>query len=310
MSSVLLPIFLLILIGYGAARFRVVGEDGVRAVSDFAFMLFLPALLFRSMARTDFDEFPILAPAAYFGTAVPLFLAIYWVLRRRGVAVAHATVFGMAGIYSNNVMLGVPLIKLAYGDTGFAVLLSIIALHTLVLLTLAALVMELGGRTGGEREESLLETITAVARSAVLHPVILPIIAGFAWAMTGWRLPDAIDSTLALIGGAAPTLCLILLGASLAKIDPRTDLAVGLRLTAAKSLLHPLLMYGIGRWVFELDALALAVLTVCASLPIGANVFLLAQRYRAGQGPVSAGVTLSTIATGATLGPLLGLLAR
>ena len=320
MLGVLLPIFLLIAAGYGVARLRLVGEDGVKALSDLAFVLFLPALLFRSMARTDFASFPALAPLAYFGTAITLFLVSYGVLRGYGLDARRATVFGMSGVFANTVMVGIPVVRLAYGEPGLAVLLSIVALHALVLLSVATLVVELGergsrrqrGGQGADREGDSprwLRTLAEVARSAVLHPVILPILAGFAWALTGWTLPAPVDTTLALIGGAAPTLCLVLLGASLVRFDPRAHWAVALRLTLVKSFAHPVAVYAAGRWLFGLDALTLAVLTVAASLPVGANVYLLAQRYQVGLGTVSAGATLSTVATGLTIGPLLALLA-
>jgi malonate transporter len=313
-SSILLPIFLLIGIGFAASRMRVVGEDGVKAMSDLAFMLFLPALLFRSMARTDFSAFPVLAPAAYFGTGTVLFALGYLVLRRRGLDVRRATVFGLSGTYSNLVMLGVPLVRLAYGERGLAVLLSLVALHALILLVLATLVVEFCDRAARAASSEPASrsrwaaTLAEVARTAILQPVILPILAGFAWAQTGWQLPAPIDATLLLIGGAAPTLCLILLGASLVQFDPRAELGAALRLTLMKSIVHPLAVYAAGRWIFGLDTLSLSVLTVAASLPIGANAYLLAQRYQAGFAPISAGVTLSTVATGLTIGPLLGFL--
>jgi len=312
MLGVLLPVFLLIAVGFAVARLRVVGDEGVKALSDLAFVLFLPALLFRSMARTDFASFPALAPGAYFAVAVVLFLLSYTLLRRRGIAPRRAAVFGMSGVFANTVMVGIPLVRLAFGEPGLAVLLSIIALHALVLLTVATLVIEFGeaaARDEGVAMRRGLGTLGEVAKAAVLHPVILPILAGFAWGLTGWTLPGPIDATLALIGSAAPTLCLILLGASLVRFELRAHWSIALRLTAMKSLVHPAAVYCAGRWLFGLDPLTLAVLTVAASLPVGANVYLLARRYQVGIEVVSAGATLSTIATGLTIGPLLALLA-
>ncbi len=160
----------------------------------------------------------------------------------------------------------------------------------------------------GRRYPDIARAIAGVVRTSVMHPVILPIIAGFVWSFAGLRLPGPIDTTLALLGSAAPVLCLILLGATLTRFDRGADLGLALRLAAFKSLAHPLAVYAVGRWVFALEPLALAVLTVVASLPIGANVFLLAQRYRSAETVVSAGVALSTLATAITIGPLLALL--
>jgi predicted permease len=72
-----------------------------------------------------------------------------------------------------------------------------------------------------------------------------------------------------------------------------------------KNLVHPLLAWSLGRWVFGLDPLTLAVVVMAASLPIGANVYLFAQRHGVAMPQVSAGVTLSTVVTGLALGPLL-----
>ncbi len=129
MPGVLLPIFLLIAAGYGVARLRVVGEEGVKALSDLAFMLFLPALLFRSMARTDFGSFPALAPLAYYVTAIALFLASYGVLRGRGLDVRRAAVFGMSGVFANTVMVGIPLVRLAVGGPGVGGRGAVVARH-------------------------------------------------------------------------------------------------------------------------------------------------------------------------------------
>lgn len=313
MSDILLPIFLLIGAGYAAARFGLLDGPAVKALSDVAFMVFAPGLLFRSMALTDFQDLRLVAPAAYFSAAVPLFLAVVAVLHRAGRPTRAAVVYGLACVFSNTLMLGVPMVRLAYGDQGLAILLTIIALHALTLLTLATVILELGEAReagGAAGRGRLLRAVWAAAKAALMHPVILPIVAGLAWSVTGIGLAAPVDATLALIGGAAPTLCLVLLGASLAQFQLRSELGGALRITVVKSLVHPALAWLVGRWVFGLDPLTLAVVTLAASLPIGANVYLFSQRYDVGHAQVSAGVTLSTLATGLTAAPLLVFLGR
>ncbi|RPH60165.1 MAG: AEC family transporter, partial [Burkholderiales bacterium] len=82
-------------------------------------------------------------------------------------------------------------------------------------------------------------------------------------------------------------------------------LATAAALTALKSLAHPLLVWLVGAFVLGVGPLPLAVATVTAALPIGANVYLFAQRYGAQVGEVSAAVTLSTLATALSLPWLL-----
>lgn len=49
-------------------------------------------------------------------------------------------------------------------------------------------------------------------------------------------------------------------------------------LTVLKNVAFPLVSWAIARFGFDLSGIALAVVTVTAALPMGANVFLFAQR--------------------------------
>lgn len=312
--EIVAPIVALIAVGYGAARFRVIDPDGVRSLSDVTFLLFLPALLFGAMARTSFEKIAFDAPVAYFSVALALFFTIFAIQRARGFESQQAVLHSLAGIFSNNVMLGVPLVRLAFGEAGLAVLLTIIAMHALILLSVATLMLEFARAMAPgadadapvrSRLARILAALRPALRSALVHPVVLPIIAGVAWSLLHLGLPGPIDAALKLMASAATPMCLVLLGASLAQYGISAGWSAVAALSALKNLLHPLLAYAAGRWLFGLDTLTLSVLTIAAGLPIGANVYLLAQRYRVELPIVSGAVSLSTVVGGVTLPILL-----
>ena len=310
--EIVAPIVVLIAVGYGAARFRVIDPDAVRLLSDVTFLLFLPALLFGAMARTSFEKIAFDAPVAYFSVALALFFTLFAIQRARGFESQQAVLHALAGIFSNNVMLGVPLVRLAFGEAGLAVLLTIIAMHALILLSVATLMLEFArvmapGADAPVRSRlgRLLAALRPALRSALVHPVVLPIIAGVAWSLLHLGLPGPIDAALKLMASAATPMCLVLLGASLAQYGISAGWSSVAGLSALKNLLHPLLAYVAGRWLFGLDTLTLSVLTIAAGLPIGANVYLLAQRYRVELPIVSGAVSLSTVVGGVTLPILL-----
>ncbi len=304
--EVIFPVVVLIAIGYGAARLGRFSDAGVRALSDATFLIFMPALLFGALARVDFDELSPGAALAYYGASLPLFVGVIAVLRWRGTALNFAVIRGLCAVFSNTAMLGIPLIRLVYGEAGLAYLLTIIALHALTYLTLATLAIEIGGgvATPGAPAVPLGRQLARVVRSSLIHPVVLPILVGLAWSAAGWSLPVALSAPLGMLGSAAAPLCLVLLGASLAQFDLRRGFRTALELTALKSFVHPLLVWLVGRFVLGLEPLPLAVATVTAALPIGANVYLFAQRYDAGAEQTSAGLTLSTLVAAGSL-PLL-----
>jgi hypothetical protein len=76
------------------------------------FCLFVPAQLFRAMRTVRLDTFDVRSIVAYFGGALLVFL-----IQASEVAAArdkHASVTGFSLVFSNTVLLGIPLIKLAW----------------------------------------------------------------------------------------------------------------------------------------------------------------------------------------------------
>ncbi len=309
--SSLLPVVVLIAIGFWAGWRGWVTQEGSRDISQLTFMVLAPALLFRTMSQVHLDQLDVEPVAMYFVGAIGLFavllLSLGW--NRR------ATVLALAATFSNTVMLGIPLIGLMYGPPGLVYLFTLISLHALVLLTLATVVLELvvareeassGGSDAAQRHP--LVTILIAVRNAVFHPVPLPILLGLAFGQLGWVMPQTLDKPLQWMGNAFGPLALLLVGITLAGVlhDLRQSWArqnrtqamrplwVASSLALLKNLGHPLLVLGLG-WVFGVSGLALAVMVSAASMPIGANVFLFSQRYAVGQEEVPTAVAVSTV---------------
>ena len=186
------------------------------------------------------------------------------------------------------------------GDTvqaGQVLLFTLISLHALVLLTLATVVLELqmareqAAATGHQGQ--LWRTVGQAVRSALLHPVPLPILVGLLYAQTGWGLHPVVDKPLQLLGSAFGPIALVLVGITLSQTPIGKQFVSALKLSLVKTVVHPALMLAVG-WLLGLRGLHLAVMTVAAALPIGANVFLFSQRYRKEEDAVTAGVAVST----------------
>ena len=79
--------------------------------------------------------------------------------------------------------------------------------------------------------------------------------------------------------------------------------------SALKLLLHPLLMAAIAFYVLPVDGFWAKIAVVCASLPLGATAFVLAQRYRLLEAETSSGAVLSTAASVLTVSVVMTLLA-
>ncbi len=293
--SALVPVVLLIALGYLAGWRQWIGGAAVKELSNLIFLLLAPALLFRSMSAVRVEQLSVKPVAAYFLAAGLIYAAT---LALRGFN-REAAVLALANTYGNTVMIGIPLIGLAYGAPGLVLLLTLVSLHALIMLTSATIVLELASAreeaaAGAPGRRHIAATIGTALRNAIVHPVVLPVIAGLLFAQTGWSLPALIDQPMALLGQAFSPIALVLVGITLAQTPVGVHLRGAAVQALAKNVVHPLGVLGIG-WLLGVRGLPLTVMVVAASLPMGANVFMFAQRYRVAEELVTASVVVSTV---------------
>jgi malonate transporter and related proteins len=233
--------------------------------------------------------------AMYFVAAALLFFAMYlWKGANR-----HAAVLALGVTFSNTLVIGTPLIGLAYGEAGLITLFTLISVHALVLLTLATVVLELSvaredAARGATAGRPMFRTILTAMRNGIIHPVPLPIIVGLLFAQTGLVVPAVVDKPLQLLGNAFGPLALVLVGVTITNGRVGEQLKAALGLSLIKNLVLPAVMAMVG-WAAGMHGLPLTVMIVAASLPIGANVFMFSQKYEVAQDLITASLAVSTV---------------
>lgn len=299
-AEVVAPVFALIALGYGAARFRCVDDAGFKVLALFVFALAAPALLFAGGTRQH--EGGAGAALALLPASVLVYaLALAGARRLLGLTLAEAGLFALACVFGNSVMMGIPLIVAAYGAPGVPPMLAIVALQTMILLGLATVVTEVGLNAHAPWRRVLVATLRGIGR----NPIVLAVIAALCWSLLGLPVPAVVRRTLDLLGGAAPPVALFCLGGSLFGLSVAALWRETLAIAAVKLLVLPALV-----WLFAL-ALALtpievAVAVTMAALPTGANAFILARRYATGAERSGAAVVLTTALSILTLSALIG----
>jgi len=259
------------------------------------------------MSSVRFEQLDLRPIAAYFPAALLLLaLSIAWRgFNRRSVVMA------LAGTFSNMVMIGITLVELAYGKAGLVTLLTLVSVHALILLTVGSVVLELTvareARHQGGRQVNLAQTAWLAVKGALIHPIPLPILCGLLYAQTGWGLPSVVDKPLQLLGSAFGPISLVLVGVTLAKTPLGHHLRAAALIVVSKNLVLPVLV-GLSAWAMGITGLPLTVLVVAGALPIGANVFLFAQRYEVAQDLTTASMGLSTVAALFTLSAVMAVM--
>ncbi len=299
----LVALLLTVAMGYVGGRARWFGHEAAANVfSAAALYLFIPALLFRTTSRIALAELPLGVLAAYFVPALAVILGVYVQQRRArvrsGPEVAVPAVRALAATFGNTVQMGIPLALALYGEAGLGLHLTIVSIHALVLLSLITLLVERDlarERMRADPGISRWSVMTAMLRSTLIHPVVLPVVAGLLFNATGLALPGFVDETLALLGLAVVPLCLVLIGLSLAEYGLAGRTRPALALAAVKLVLLPAAVLAVAHLAFGLRGVPLSVLVMAAALPVGANPLIFAQRYRTLEAETVAAIVVSTL---------------
>jgi predicted permease len=204
------------------------------------------------------------------------------------------SIFAMGGIFSNNVLLGLPIAHVTLGEAALPAVSLVLAFNSLILWTLVTLSVE----WARHRELSPLGLVKTM-RGVITNPIVGSILAGTAWGFTGLALPGVLDRTLEMIGTAALPLSLVVLGMGLAEFGLRAGWRASVAITVLKLAAQPVAVYAIAL-ALGLAPLDVAVVVLMAALPIGANVYLMARHFDVLEGPVASSIVLTTALGAAT----------
>lgn len=298
------PLFLLVLVGYALTRWGGWSRQVADALTRFVFYVAVPALLFRLMS--DFSRLPAVDArllAAYFGACLLIFMASRVIAARvfhlDGVA---QSVFALGGIFSNNVLLGVPLARATLGERALPAISLVLVFNALLLWTLATVSVEWA------RHRALSWSAYLQAAKAVLaNPIVASILVGTIWGFVALPLPRFIDQTLLLVSDAAIPMSLISLGMGLASYGIREGWRISAVMTAMKLAGQPLAVWLIAR-ALSLPPLETQAVVLLATLPVGANVYLMARQFDTLGGPVASSLVLSTALAALTTPLILALM--
>ena len=299
-AAIIAPVFALILLGASARASRMLDAGGLRGINDLTFYLAIPALLFRSVIEAS--EVRLLGPALlYFGACLLVFACGVLLARRfLGAGIGQAGMVGLNACYGNTVMVGVPIVSAAFGDEGVAIMLPIIALHSMLLLPIATVFIEADGREATRPLQAVWATLPSVGR----NPVIMSMVLALLWRLLGIPVPVPLHRVLDMLGAGAPALALFGLGASLPEFAAQGSVRETGLTTVLKLLVQPLLVWAAAAAV-GLPPLATAVTVITAGQPTGANAFFLARRTGVSTAASAGSVVVSTVLAVVTLSALL-----
>ncbi|MCJ8323941.1 MAG: AEC family transporter [Rhizobiales bacterium] len=291
--SIIAPVFMLIFIGYLAVKVKYFPQDGVRGLTVFVHNIGAPILLFRAMLEMDFNrvfKMEYVLPyyiAALLVFAASIFIARFLFKRRPGESVS----IGFAGCFGNSILIGFPIIQLAYGDTGAALMFTIVALHAPVLYSIGMITMEMSRRNA----EPLSDTLVIAGKNIITQPLLIGIALGFLGNYLNFEQPDIMDDVTKTFTLAVLPCALFGIGGALVQYKLSSVWFLASVISGMKLLALPFLVWLILIIFLGLPYDTARVFILLAAMPIGVNAYIFSTYYDRGVNVASNAILISTI---------------
>lgn len=274
--EVILPVFLVVGYGY-LARWKLGLTDGaVQGLMKFAQNFAVPVLLFRALSTLElganFD--PKLLVSFYTGALSGFAAGMLGARFLFGRPWEDSVAIGFATLFSNSVLLGLPITERAFGAEALGPNFAIVALHAPICYLVGVTAMEIA-RSGGR---GIVGPMVGVAKSMATNPLVIGIALGIATNLSGIDLTGPARDAIDLVAAAALPAALFGLGGILVAYRPEGEMRVVVWIVLVSLVLHPAITWVMG------GALGLsegqfrsAVLT--GAMPPGVNAFLFANMF-------------------------------
>jgi malonate transporter len=304
----ILPVFLLVGVGYASARLKYLDAAVSDHLNAFAVRLAVPALLFMAMVRVDLGQAyqPGMLLSFYCG-ALSVFVAAIVLARtiwkrRPGEAVA----IGFCAMFSNTVLLGIAIMERAYGKEALTPVFGIISLHAPSLYALGMITMELSRRDG----RPLGETLKAAMKSILGNSLMIGIMAGLAVNLSGIKLPEPVLAAGGMLAAAAIPAALVGIGAAMTRYAVRAELSESVMMSALALVLHPAIAFVLAHHVLALPVEQVRAAVVLAAMPPGMNGYIFAVIYKRAESLNASAILVATALSVVTITAWLTLLER
>ena len=304
--DVIIPVFLIIGFGYCTVWARLFSIDTIDGLMKFSQNFAIPVLLFNAIAKVDLaNVFDLdLFFSFYVGATAGFligFLGSHYLFKRH---LEDSVAIGFCCLFSNTVMLGLPITERAYGEDALQHNFAIVSIHAPFCYFLGITVMELVKSS----EKSLRKKSVVILKAMFSNALVVGIVLGFFVNICGIHLAQSIQASIDMITAVALPAALFGMGGVLYQYRPAGDIGPIIMICTISLLVHPAIVWFTGSNL-ELTDMQLRSAVITAAMAPGINTYVFANMYGKAKRVASTGVLLSTALSIGTVWLWLNLLA-
>ena len=303
--DVIIPVFLIIGFGYCTVWTKLFSTDTIDGLMKFTQNFAIPVLLFDAIAKVDLiNVFNInLFFSFYLGATIGFLLGFFGSYYLFNRPLEDSVVIGFCCLFSNTVMLGLPITERAYGEDALRHNFAIVSIHAPFCYFLGITVMELVKSS----EKDLKKNIVTILKAMFSNALVVGIMLGFIVNIFEINLAQSIQASIDMITAVALPAALFGMGGILHQYRPQGDIGPIIMVCTISLIIHPAVVWLAGR-NFELTDTQLRSAVITAAMAPGINTYVFANIYRKAKRVASTGVLLSTALSIGTIWVWLSLL--
>ncbi|AQS36789.1 putative permease [Shewanella psychrophila] len=289
--SVIFPLIFMVGLGYLLTHIKYLSREHIAGIGKFAFNISIPTFLFLNMYKAPLEQSLNITELMAFYLPV---LAVYGLgfmasrlISRGGKNQAESAVYALGCSYSNTILVGLPIIIAALGESMMGNVFVIITFHSALLFAMTFLLSSRGAGQGFSWPR--------FTRSILFNPVVMSISLGIMINASGIKLPDVLMSGLSLLGQPALACALFVLGANLSFYSISQEWKFSVLACGIKLLLLPALVYCFGHYGLGMVGESLSLVVLLSASPLGVNAYLIATQLKVQQSILASTVVLSTV---------------
>ncbi len=203
--SVVFPLMCLMALGYSISLLKMHSHDFFNQVSALSFEIFLPALLFINIYRTDFDYTRSLSLVAFAITTILVFFALLlFVVPKLVPKAKNCSAIIQGSFRANLAVFGISIVSSLYGSEALADLSILIAF----IIPLFNVISIVALQFYSEKKSNLLSNVKTMCK----NPLILASLLGFVCSGFNIHLPMVIEKTISDLASVVTPLALLALG--------------------------------------------------------------------------------------------------
>lgn len=296
--NVVLPIFILIILGYFLTKIKLWDADFLKVANNVAFKCFLPVLLFYNVASANIFEVFDAKLILYACSCVIILCGLLFIIvpifikdpKRKGVMIQGT-------FRSNFLLFGVPL-GLSIGGEQGAILAAVVAAFYVPIINMLSTIALFVYSDAKDKN------LRAALKGIITNPLIIGGVSGLMFSLIrntlGFEIPSIIDTTLVNIKSIATPFAFMILGGDLKFDNLFKNIKLSIFAVLGRIIIIPAIMIPIS-YQLGFNNLQMAILIAIFATPNAVSSYAMARNYAADYDLAGEIVVLSTIMSVVTM---------